>query len=173
MPMNIPDQRTLEILAMQAGESLLHQKQKIAVAESCTGGWVAQCLTAIAGSSTWFERGFVTYSNEAKQEMLGVSTATLQRHGAVSEEAAAEMAVGALLHSHADWALAITGIAGPSGGSPEKPVGTVCFAWAGKASGCEVQTCHFAGDREAVRRQAVLHALHGLLARMENSSLTA
>ena len=166
MPMNIPDQRTLEILAMQAGESLLHQKQKIAVAESCTGGWVVQCLTAIAGSSTWFERGFVTYSNEAKQEMLGVSTATLQRHGAVSEEAAAEMAVGALLHSHADWALAITGIAGPSGGSPEKPVGTVCFGWVGKTAQTSTATCHFSGEREDIRACAVAHALRGLLAQM-------
>ena len=163
MPMNIPDQRTLEILAMQAGESLLHQKQKIAVAESCTGGWVAQCLTAIAGSSAWFERGFVTYSNEAKNEMLGVRHEILTRHGAVSEASARAMAEGALRHSHADWALAITGIAGPDGGSPEKPVGTVCFAWVGDAAPARVETLCFAGDRARVRYQAVAHALDGML----------
>ena len=98
--------------------------------------------------------------------MLGISTATLQRHGAVSEEAAAEMAVGALLHSHADWALAITGIAGPSGGSPEKPVGTVCFGWVGKTAQTCTATCHFSGEREDIRACAVAHALRGLLERM-------
>ena len=159
-------QQDLEILASQVGSLLLANGQRLATAESCTGGWVAQCLTAIAGSSTWFERGFVAYSNEAKQEMLGVSTATLQRHGAVSEEAAAEMAVGALLHSHADWALAITGIAGPSGGSPEKPVGTVCFGWVGKTEQTCTATCHFSGEREDIRACAVAHALRGLLAQM-------
>ena len=164
--MNVPDQATLERLAGRVGALLLASGEKLAVAESCTGGWVAQCLTAIAGSSTWFERGFVTYSNEAKQEMLGVSTATLQRHGAVSEEAAAEMAVGALLHSHADWALAITGIAGPSGGSPEKPVGTVCFGWVGKTAQTSTATSHFSGEREDIRACAVAHALRGLLAQM-------
>ena len=148
------------------GLALKQRGATITTAESCTGGWVAQCLTAIAGSSTWFERGFVAYSNEAKQEMLGISTATLQRHGAVSEEAAAEMAVGALLHSHADWALAITGIAGPSGGSPEKPVGTVCFGWVGKTEQTCTATCHFSGEREDIRACAVAHALRGLLAQM-------
>ena len=156
-------QQALELLAAQVGELLSANGQRLATAESCTGGWIAQCLTAIAGSSDWFERGFVTYSNEAKQEMLGVSTATLQRHGAVSEEAAAEMAVGALLHSHADWALAITGIAGPSGGSPEKPVGTVCFGWVGKTAQTCTATWHFSGEREAIRACAVAHALRGLL----------
>ena len=164
--MMFPDQRKLETLAGQVGVSFLANRLTLVTAESCTGGWVAQCLTAIAGSSTWFERGFVTYSNEAKQEMLGVSTATLQRHGAVSEEAAAEMAVGALLHSHADWALAITGIAGPSGGSPEKPVGTVCFGWVGKTAQTSTATCHFSGEREDIRACAVAHALRGLLAQM-------
>ena len=138
----------------------------MATAESCTGGMIAAACTDLSGSSAWFERGFVTYSNEAKQEMLGVSTATLQRHGAVSEEAAAEMAVGALLHSHADWALAITGIAGPSGGSPEKPVGTVCFGWVGKTAQTSTATCHFSGEREDIRACAVAHALRGLLAQM-------
>lgn len=168
---NPPNQRTLEILAMQVGESLLHQKQKIALAESCTGGWVAQCLTAIAGSSNWFERGFVTYSNEAKQEMLGIDAQTLLTHGAVSETTAGAMASGALRHSRADWALSITGIAGPSGGSADKPVGMVCFGWAGPDSLTEVETRIFSGNREAVRSQSVAHALGGLLKRA--SALTA
>ena len=152
---------------------LLLRGEWLAVAESCTGGWLAQELTALAGSSQWFERGFVTYSNAAKRELLGVPEDTLTAHGAVSEATVRAMALGVLARAPVDWSVAISGVAGPAGGSPEKPVGTVCFAWAGKAAGCEVQTCHFAGDREAVRRQAVLHALHGLLARMENSSLTA
>ena len=152
---------------------LLLRGEWLAVAESCTGGWLAQELTALAGSSQWFERGLVTYSNAAKRELLGVPEATLTAHGAVSEATVRAMALGVLARAPVDWSVAISGVAGPAGGSPEKPVGTVCLAWAGKASGCEVQTCHFAGDREAVRRQAVLHALHGLLARMENSSLTA
>ena len=170
MPMNIPDQRTLEILAMQAGESLLHQKQKIAVAESCTGGWVAQCLTAIAGSSAWFERGFVTYSNEAKQEMLGVPPDMLAEHGAVSQPVAVAMAEGALRNSRADWAVAITGIAGPTGGSPQKPVGTVCFAWGCRDGRIVTSTRHFPGSREDVRAQSVEHALSGLIERMDQST---
>ena len=130
---------------------------------------MAQSITAIAGSSAWFDRGFVTYSNAAKQEMLGVTEATLERHGAVSEATARAMAQGAIAHSRADWAIAITGIAGPGGGSPEKPVGTVCFAWAQRDGGCEAQTCVFAGERAAVREQSVIHALRGLLARIEAS----
>ena len=163
----------LEQLAARLGDQLINRGEWLAVAESCTGGWLAQTLTAIAGSSAWFDRGFVTYSNAAKAEMLGVPETTLARHGAVSEATARAMAQGTLVHSNANWSVAITGIAGPSGGSPEKPVGTVCFAWAGKAAGCEVQTCHFAGDREAVRRQAVLQALRGLLARIESSGICA
>ena len=135
----------------------------LATAESCTGGWAAQALTAIAGSSAWFERGFVTYSNAAKEEMLGVRAATLARHGAVSEETAREMALGALERSRANVAFAITGIAGPSGGSRDKPVGTVCFGWAVKGRAPVWQTRHFAGDREAVRRQSVEHALSRML----------
>ncbi|MBK7565287.1 MAG: CinA family protein [Propionivibrio sp.] len=125
------NQTELEALAAQVGALLVANGQKLVTAESCTGGWVAQCLTAIAGSSTWFDRAFVSYSNEAKREMLGVTGETLSTHGAVSEATAIAMARGALYNSHADWALAITGVAGPSGGSPGKPVGTVCFAWAG------------------------------------------
>ncbi len=159
------DQAALEALAARVGALLVANGERLASAESCTGGWLAQCATAIAGSSDWFERGFVTYSNAAKSEMLGVPAATLAAHGAVSEATAAAMASGALAHSHAQWAVAITGIAGPAGGSPEKPVGTVCFAWARAQAGIEVATCHFSGDRAAVRAQAVAFALAGLLAR--------
>ena len=161
----------LQTLSESVGAQLLSRGEWLATAESCTGGWVAQSITAIAGSSAWFDRGFVTYSNVAKQEMLGVSEATLERHGAVSEATARAMAQGAIAHSRADWAIAITGIAGPGGGSPEKPVGTVCFAWAQRDGGCEAQTCAFAGDRAAVREQSVIHALRGLLARIEASFL--
>jgi nicotinamide-nucleotide amidase len=160
-------QTELEALAAKVGALLLTNGQQLATAESCTGGWVAQCLTAIAGSSTWFERGFVTYSNEAKQEMLSVSSDTLASHGAVSEVTAIAMARGALQHSHADWALAITGVAGPSGGSRDKPVGTVCFAWAGPDNQEDSETCHFAGNREAVRASSVEYALSGTLRRAQ------
>jgi nicotinamide-nucleotide amidase len=156
------DQQRLEALAAEVGALLLANGQQLATAESCTGGWVAQCLTSIAGSSAWFERGFVTYSDRAKQEMLGVEADTLALHGAVSTATAAAMASGALRHSHGDWALAVTGVAGPGGGSPEKPVGTVCFAWAGPAGRVDSETCRFLGDREAIRVQSVGHALSGL-----------
>lgn len=156
-------QAELEALAAKVGELLRRNGQKLATAESCTGGWVAQCLTAIAGSSDWFECGFVTYSNDAKQEMLGIEQATLASQGAVSEATAAAMASGALRHSHADWALAITGIAGPGGGSADKPVGTVCFGWAGSDGQLTTQTMLFAGDRQAIRAQSVAHALAGVV----------
>jgi nicotinamide-nucleotide amidase len=159
-------QSDLETLSAQLGQTLLARGEWLTTAESCTGGWVAQCLTSIAGSSGWFERGFVTYSNPAKSDMLGVPDTTLERHGAVSEATARAMAQGALERSRADWAVAITGIAGPTGGSAEKPVGTVCFAWAQKEGGCEAERRHFDGDREAVRAQSVRHALSGLLARV-------
>lgn len=142
-------------------------------AESCTGGWVAQTLTAIAGSSNWFERGFVTYSNAAKTDLLGVEASLIETQGAVSEAVARVMALGALAHSPADWSVAITGIAGPSGGSIHKPVGTICFAWAYRHGECEVQTRHFTGDRAAVREQAVDHALQILLTRLESTSISA
>jgi len=158
-------QQQLEALAAEVGALLLANGQSLATAESCTGGWVAQCLTAIAGSSEWFERGFVTYSNAAKQEMLGVPAATLAGHGAVSEATCAAMAAGALRHSRAQWALAISGIAGPSGGLPDKPVGTVCFAWAGPDGALATETCRFPGSRAQVRALAVAHALAGLLRR--------
>ncbi|MDP3540130.1 MAG: nicotinamide-nucleotide amidase [Azonexus sp.] len=163
----------LEILAQQLGAVLFARGEWLTAAESCTGGWVSQSVTAIAGSSGWFERGFVTYSNTAKVEMLGVPETTLERHGAVSEQTARAMAQGALAHSRADWSVAITGIAGPGGGSAEKPVGTVCFGWASKEGACEAQTCRFSGDRAGVREQSVRHALTGLLQRIEASSITA
>ena len=158
-------QQQLEALAIQVGELLKTNGEKLTTAESCTGGWIAQCLTAIAGSSDWFERGFVTYSNEAMVDMLGVDAETLAAHGAVSEATAAAMAAGALRHSRADWALSVTGIAGPGGGTPSKPVGTVCFGWAAGDGRVDTQTVHFAGDREQVRAQSVAHALGGLLER--------
>ncbi len=144
----------------------------IATAESCTGGWAAEAITHTAGSSAWFDRGFVTYANAAKTDMLGVRLITIETHGAVSLETAGEMAAGALANSNATISLAITGIAGPTGGSPEKPVGTVCFGWCLKnADGEMVPSCErrlFSGDREAVRRQAVIHALSGLIERARN-----
>ena len=161
----------LEKLAAHLGDQLIIRGEWLAVAESCTGGWLAQTVTAIAGSSAWFDRGFVTYSNAAKAEMLGVPETTLARHGAVSEATARAMAQGVLSRSRGDWSVAITGIAGPSGGSVEKPVGTVCFAWAARAGGCAAQTCHFAGDRAAVREQSVRHALNGLLMRIGEAAI--
>lgn len=159
----VPDQAVLEVLASEVGALFRANGQRLVTAESCTGGWVAQCLTSVAGSSDWFERGFVTYSNDAKQEMLGVAPETLARHGAVSVATARAMAEGALRRSHADWSVAITGIAGPGGGSPDKPVGMVCFAWTGPDGGGATDVQHFAGDRQAVRARSVAHALHGLL----------
>ena len=153
----------MNALAEKLGARLKARKQKLVTAESCTGGWAAQAVTAIAGSSDWFERGFVTYSNAAKEEMLGVRHATIEMHGAVSEETAREMALGALKHSRGTISLAITGIAGPGGGSAAKPVGTVCFAWARKGHDAIAETQRFSGDRDAVRRQSVEHALSKVL----------
>ncbi|MSQ71463.1 MAG: nicotinamide-nucleotide amidohydrolase family protein [Betaproteobacteria bacterium] len=164
--MNKPDE-LLTTLATLAGARLQARGVLLATAESCTGGWVAEAVTAIAGSSAWFDRGFVTYSNEAKQEMLGVSAATLERYGAVSEATAREMAAGALRHSRAGIALAITGVAGPAGGSAEKPVGMVCLSWSTKAGGTDALTRRFDGDRYAVRRQAVICALQGVIERLD------
>ncbi|MBI5330296.1 MAG: CinA family protein [Betaproteobacteria bacterium] len=151
-------QETLEALAQDLGAALMQKGWMLACAESCTGGWAAQACTAVAGSSAWFERGFVTYSNAAKQEMLGVRGETLDAHGAVSEATAREMALGALAHSAAQAAFAITGIAGPTGGTAEKPVGTVWFAWAA-GQGCRVEKRFFSGDRRAIRAQAAAHVL--------------
>jgi nicotinamide-nucleotide amidase len=153
----------LAALSAQLGEALAARRWTLATAESCTGGLIATVVTATAGSSGWFERGFVTYSNESKVESLGVSPATLARRGAVSEETAQEMAAGALAHSHADVAVAITGIAGPGGGSDDKPVGTVCLAWSERRGAQTVKTRHFRGGRESVRRQTVVAAIKKLI----------
>jgi nicotinamide-nucleotide amidase len=152
----------MEALARKLGERLKARGEMLVTAESCTGGWAAQAVTAVAGSSEWFERGFVTYSDAAKQDLLGVKASTLKNHGAVSEETAREMAQGALERSRGTVALAVTGIAGPSGGNPEKPVGMVCFAWA-SGHGVKSETRRFSGDRESVRRQSVIRALEGVL----------
>ncbi len=139
----------------------------LVTAESCTGGWAAQVVTSVPGSSDWFERGLVTYSNAAKQELLGVRKSTLEKHGAVSEETAREMALGALGRSRGTVALAITGVAGPTGGSAAKPVGTVCFAWA-RGRRVASETRRFSGDRESVRRQSVVRALEGVLEALDS-----
>lgn len=149
-------------LAMQVGQRLQACKWQLATAESCTGGMVAAAITDIAGSSAWFDRGFVTYSNQAKTDLLGVSSSLIENHGAVSETVAQAMAAGALAASQAHIALSVTGIAGPGGGSPLKPVGMVCFAWT-TAQRTHQETCHFKGNRQAVRLQAALHTLQTLL----------
>jgi nicotinamide-nucleotide amidase len=150
-------------LAEQVGAALKAHGTMLATAESCTGGGIAQALTDISGSSAWFERGFVTYSNVAKAEMLGVRLTTLEAHGAVSEAAVREMAAGALHHSHAQLAVAVSGIAGPTGGTPEKPVGTVWFGWALRDGEVHARLHHLSGDRAAVREQSVQIALQGVL----------
>lgn len=165
--MKIPNDTALDALAMNLGDALHAQHRMLATAESCTGGWVAKVLTDIPGSSSWFDRGFVTYTNQAKQDMLGVPAVVLEKHGAVSEQTVQAMARGGLHHSQADFCLAISGIAGPGGGTADKPVGLVCFAWAEKreADAPRVWSAHhiFNGDREAVRRQAVATALKEML----------
>lgn len=151
-----------ESLALEVGRRLLASRALLVTAESCTGGAIAQAVTSVAGSSAWFERGFVTYSNASKEQMLGVARATLERHGAVSEETAREMALGALARSRGTLAVAVTGVAGPAGGTEEKPVGTVCFAWA-SAHRTRSETRHYAGDRGSIRRQSVERALQGAI----------
>jgi len=155
-------------LAIRVGAALKARGIALATAESCTGGWVAQCVTSVAGSSDWFERGFVTYSDASKEELLGVRRATLDAHGAVSEETAREMAAGALERSRAGVAVAVTGIAGPAGGTPAKPVGTVCFAWARRGGRARSAVRRFDGDRASVRRQSVIAALEGVLGSLED-----
>lgn len=154
----------LQSLAESVGQVLQRHALRLATAESCTGGWVAQCVTAVPGSSAWFDRGFVTYSNTAKTELLGVAPGLIETHGAVSEPVVQAMAVGALEHSHAEVSVAVSGIAGPTGGSLEKPVGTVWFAWQRAGRTAVTRCCRLAGDRHAVRGQAVAIALRGLLA---------
>lgn len=156
-------------LAKQVGEALKLRRQTVSTAESCTGGLIAGAITEIAGSSAWFEQGFVTYANQAKQQLLGVPAAELDNHGAVSEQVVAAMAVGAV-NAGADWGVATSGIAGPDGGTPAKPVGTVWFGWANKG-GSRTEVICFAGDRQQVREQAVVHALQGLLQEIEKSTV--
>jgi len=150
-------------LAEQLGKLLFDHELLLVTAESCTGGGLAEIVTRIPGSSNWFERGFVTYSNAAKQELLGVSSGILDQFGAVSQETATAMAEGALVNSHAQISVAITGIAGPDGGTENKPVGTVCFAWLRTDSDPVVTQTVFQGDRMKVRHQACLMAIQGLL----------
>jgi nicotinamide-nucleotide amidase len=160
-------------LAEQVGTALKAQGMMLATAESCTGGGIAQALTDISGSSAWFERGFVTYANDAKIEMLGVQQSTLDAHGAVSEATVREMAIGALAHSHAHISLAVSGVAGPTGGTAEKPVGTVWFGWAFRDGEVYTHLHHLAGDRAAVREQSVEIALNGVINLLNNRIKTA
>lgn len=160
------DANDIAELAAQVGKALQDKGMMLATAESCTGGGVAQAITEIAGSSAWFDRGFVTYSNASKSDLLNVLPALIAQFGAVSEEVAAAMAEGALANSEARVALSTTGIAGPGGAVPGKPVGTVCFGWAA-AHGTFTERVIYAGDRQSVRRQAAVHALEGLLRFLE------
>ena len=160
-------------LARQLGERLLARGETVTLAESCTAGRIAGAITDIAGSSAWFGYGFVTYSNDAKQQLLGVRAETLDEDGAVSERTVREMAEGALQRSGADWALAVSGIAGPTGGSATKPVGMVWFALAGHEGATEAFVCHFAGDRLAVRRQAVETGVSRLIELIDRQVLSA
>ncbi len=171
------DVADLEQLAASVGRRVAAVGGLIATAESCTGGLIARALTETAGSSDWFDRGFVTYSNEAKIDLLGVRSTTLEAHGAVSEAVAREMALGALRHSRAALVLSVTGIAGPGGAAPGKPVGTVCFGFGLALPGgvgdavLEVATAHFGGDRRAVRLKAAAFALAQGIARVERALL--
>jgi nicotinamide-nucleotide amidase len=159
----VPDDAALAVRAAALGKTLAAQGLTLAVAESCTGGWIAKALTDVAGSSDWFDRGFVTYSNEAKIEMLGVEPELIAREGAVSEAVVAAMTAGIRRSTDCEAALAVSGVAGPGGGTDARPVGCVCFGWSlGERNWTE--TRRFSGDREAVRRRTVDHALRTLLA---------
>lgn len=159
------DDAALGELAGRLADALLARGERAVTAESCTGGWIAKALTDLSGSSAWFDGGVVSYSNAAKQALLGVGEQTLIDHGAVSAEVAREMVVGVRARFQADIAVAVTGVAGPTGGSPDKPVGTVWIAWQRRQGLPEAVLFHFDGDREAVRRQTVAAALIGLLQR--------
>ncbi len=157
---------SLEKLALEVGSVLSDRGYSLVTAESCTGGWIAKVITDVAGSSGWFDRGFITYSNHSKCEQLGVDPGIIAEHGAVSAEVVEAMATGALKYSRADIAVAVSGVAGPDGGSPEKPVGTVWFGWAIRSnSGSQVHSelSHFSGDREKIRCAAVARGLAGIL----------
>ncbi len=162
----------LEDLTQQLAHTLQTNKSLLVTAESCTGGWLGKLCTDLSGSSSWYDRGFITYSNQAKQDLLGVSASTLQTFGAVSKQTAIEMAEGALAHSQSNIAVSITGIAGPDGGSDEKPVGTVYIAWAMENRPSCYCHHHFNGDRQAIRRQAMEKALEGIIKNARDSKAT-
>ena len=163
----------MDILAAQVGGLLKAHGLMLATAESCTGGGVAQAITDVAGSSAWFERGFITYSNEAKHEMLGVAQDTLLRHGAVSEAVVREMSMGAIQHSHAQVSLAVSGVAGPDGGTPDKPVGTIWFSWCIKGKVCVAHMHRLTGNRAEIRAQSVHIALQGVVDLLNRLTETA
>ncbi|MDZ7789430.1 MAG: CinA family protein [Xanthomonadales bacterium] len=160
------DDEALSMLASALAAEMRNHGHRLVTAESCTGGWIAKVCTDLRGSSEWFERGLVSYSNEAKSELMGVRASDIHRFGAVSEEVAAAMARGAVEHSHADVAVSVSGIAGPDGGTPDKPVGTVCFGWALPGDVVETEMHRFNGDRDEVRRASVAVSLRGLLERL-------
>ena len=162
----VPDDARFEKLVAELALELAARGWSMATAESCTGGWIAKCCTDLAGSSAWFERGFVTYSDTAKKDALGVDARILQEAGAVSRSVALQMAEGARRRAGVDITVAVTGIAGPDGGTLDKPVGTVWFAWSRKDYAADAEAVCFRGDRDAVRRQTVAHALRGLIERM-------
>ncbi len=166
--MRFLDMESQQILSANLGECLKYHQLLLTMAESCTGGGVSAAITDIPGSSAWFDRAFVTYSNAAKVEMLGVAEDTIQSHGAVSEMTAVEMVQGALKYSNANIGVSISGVAGPGGGSAEKPVGTVCFAWADDKGWLKVDTQCFSGDRAEVRQQAVTFALQVLYEKLKS-----
>lgn len=159
----VPSDAQLEALAARVADVMQRRALMLASAESCTGGWIAKILTDLSGSSAWFEAGVVSYSNQAKMSLLGVRRETLERTGAVSEETALKMVSGTLDRLNAGVAVAVTGIAGPTGGTPQKPVGTVWIAWQRRSSAARAKLFHFPGDRDAVRRQTVAAALEGVL----------
>ncbi len=170
--MSRPDDAALDTLARRVGAVLAARGWQAATAESCTGGWIAKALTDIAGSSNWFGSGFVTYSNAAKSRMLGVPAALLEAHGAVSEPVVRAMAEAARARAGAQTAVAVSGVAGPGGGTAEKPVGLVWFAWAGPG-GTRSECRRFPGGREVVRRATVAHALEGLAGLAEGAEPSA
>lgn len=159
---------SLESLVMRIGELLLARNQTVTAVESCTGGGVTQAITMVSGSSAWFECGFVTYSNSAKSAIVGVPNDLIEQHGAVSCEVARSMAHGGKIRAGADCAVSVTGIAGPTGGTPIKPVGTVCFGWVLSDETSQTATCHFDGDRTSIRNLSVEYALAGLLKLLES-----
>ena len=159
----LPGEQDIEKLVQRLAARLIKCNWSMATAESCTGGWIAKCCTDLSGSSDWFDRGFVTYSDKSKHDLLGVELGVLENPGAVSEATAIQMAEGAYRRAGVNAALAVTGVAGPGGGSADKPVGMVWFAWSLEGSPVSSEVMQFEGDRDAVRRQTVVHALSRLL----------